>query len=321
MKNCWFKIEGEIVLHIDGKPYTLNRTFINYGKIEKMLTWKRIRWHLIKKLLDTKRTVKAFCGKNVKFTENGRLVVTRKDATLDITPIATRIKQSIAENERQSLLNFLDNLLDNPQRSAVEELFLFLEANSLPLTQDGCFIAYKKVTHDFKDIHTRKFDNSVGQIVQMDRDDVDDDRSHTCSTGLHFCSKDYLSHFGDSTCNTIAVKVNPKDVVSIPNDYNNSKGRCCKYQVIAVVHDDCDDNQLKDLANRKTTTSKVLKKNTSTSAKVVSVPTFESVRACLKKLPKQKRYVGMNVMIVNTKGQNMYQFVGGVGYRNLIKVK
>ena len=29
------------------------------------------------------------------------------------------------------------------------------------------------------------------------------------------------------------VKIDPADVVSIPVDYNNSKGRCCKYEVIA----------------------------------------------------------------------------------------
>ena len=31
------------------------------------------------------------------------------------------------------------------------------------------------------------------------------------------------------------VKINPADVVAIPTDYNNTKGRCCKY----VVHADC----------------------------------------------------------------------------------
>ena len=28
------------------------------------------------------------------------------------------------------------------------------------------------------------------------------------------------------------LKINPADVVSIPIDYNNSKGRCCRYEVI-----------------------------------------------------------------------------------------
>jgi hypothetical protein len=33
------------------------------------------------------------------------------------------------------------------------------------------------------------------------------------------------------------VKVFPSDVISIPKDYNNAKGRCCKYEVIGEVAD------------------------------------------------------------------------------------
>ena len=28
------------------------------------------------------------------------------------------------------------------------------------------------------------------------------------------------------------VKINPKDVVAIPSDYNNTKGRTCRYEVV-----------------------------------------------------------------------------------------
>ena len=31
------------------------------------------------------------------------------------------------------------------------------------------------------------------------------------------------------------VKINPRDVVSIPTDYNNAKGRACRYEVIGEV--------------------------------------------------------------------------------------
>ena len=34
------------------------------------------------------------------------------------------------------------------------------------------------------------------------------------------------------------VKINPADVVSIPKDYNNTKGRACKYEVIAEYTED-----------------------------------------------------------------------------------
>jgi polyhydroxyalkanoate synthesis regulator phasin len=31
------------------------------------------------------------------------------------------------------------------------------------------------------------------------------------------------------------MKVNPRDVVSIPSDYNNEKGRCCEYAVVDEI--------------------------------------------------------------------------------------
>ena len=66
--------------------------------------------------------------------------------------------------------------------------------------------------------------------VSMPRNLVNEDKDKTCSEGLHFCSYDYLQHFGGARI--VVLKINPADIVSIPADYNNSKGRCSKYQVV-----------------------------------------------------------------------------------------
>jgi hypothetical protein len=68
----------------------------------------------------------------------------------------------------------------------------------------------------------------------MNRQDVDDNCNNTCSTGLHFCSLNYLGSFGSSGDPVVILKIDPKDVVSIPVDYNNTKGRCCKYEVVGL---------------------------------------------------------------------------------------
>lgn len=130
----------------------------------------------------------------------------------------------------QYLLNFVDNMFKNPRPKAVEELYLFLEHNRLPITEDGCFVAYKKVNKDWKDCYTNTIDNSVGANPQVDYNSVDDDRDNTCSNGLHFCDFGYLTSFRGA--HVILVKINPKDVVAIPSDYSNQKGRCCEYLVI-----------------------------------------------------------------------------------------
>ena len=43
----------------------------------------------------------------------------------------------------------------------------------------------------------------------------------------------YLNHFGGER--TVIVKINPRDVVSIPTDYNEAKGRACRYEVIGEL--------------------------------------------------------------------------------------
>jgi len=131
---------------------------------------------------------------------------------------------------------FLENMMMNTSYRAVNELYGFLEKSNLPLTEDGCFLAYKRVRNNFKDLHSGTFDNSPGKTVKMKRRDVNEDKNKTCSSGLHFCAHSYLSSYGNSSGNrTIMVKIDPRDVVSIPVDYNNAKGRCCKYTVVCEI--------------------------------------------------------------------------------------
>ena len=131
------------------------------------------------------------------------------------------------------LVLFMENLMKNPSKRAVDELYPFLEKGQLPITPDGHFLAYKKIRKDGTDVHSGTMDNSVGKIVEMERNTVDDDKNRTCSAGLHFCSKEYLANFSGER--TMILKINPADVVSIPSDYNDTKGRACRYEVIGEL--------------------------------------------------------------------------------------
>lgn len=129
------------------------------------------------------------------------------------------------------LFAFVENLYENPSKRSVTQLYGFLEATDLPITEDGHFLAYKMISKDYKDLRTGTMDNSIGAIPEMNRNECDEDPTRTCSTGLHFCSQKYLG-FYSSGHRTVIVKVNPRDVVSIPTDYNNSKGRACRYEIV-----------------------------------------------------------------------------------------
>ena len=129
----------------------------------------------------------------------------------------------------EPMVKFLANLQENPSYSSREQLYAFLAANQMPLTSDGCFLAYKRIREDWMDCFSGTIDNSLGVTVTMPRGDVDDDPNRTCSAGLHVCSLEYLKHYWGARL--VAVKVNPKHVVSVPVDYNNSKMRVSEYVV------------------------------------------------------------------------------------------
>ena len=160
-----------------------------------------------------------FDGKPLHHALSTRLLSLKRDGH-DITP----------------LVNVFRNLLDNPSKRAVDELYGFLEVCDLPVTPDGHFIAYKMIRADYTDLYTGTMDNSVGATPSMRRNEVCDEKERTCSQGLHFASLHYVLHgsYGsrDRGNRLVAVKINPADVVSIPVDYNNSKGRACKYTII-----------------------------------------------------------------------------------------
>lgn len=60
--------------------------------------------------------------------------------------LATRLLEFLNEElPINSLVKFWENCLANPEYRAIEELYGFLEHNGHPITQDGCFVAYKKV--------------------------------------------------------------------------------------------------------------------------------------------------------------------------------
>ena len=130
------------------------------------------------------------------------------------------------------------NIKRNPDPVAVKDLYTFLDRRQHPITSDGCFIAYKRVTDDFKDHYTRSIDNSVGATTSMPRSAVDCNPANTCSRGLHVASLEYAR---DSYCSgsgrLIAVKVNPANVCAIPPDYQMTKMRTCGYEVSEVMED------------------------------------------------------------------------------------
>jgi hypothetical protein len=147
------------------------------------------------------------------------------------------------------LMNFLKNTLEGMSFDVLNELYLFLESNeSMPIMADGSFLAYRVVDSEYMSKHRNpdgtQNRNMIGDVVETTRNKVNPNRNQTCAQGLHFCSYSYIPYYGYADSDRVMiVKIFPQDVIAIPNDYNNSKGRCCKYEVIAEVENYKRDNE------------------------------------------------------------------------------
>lgn len=197
-------------------------------------------YELVRKLSVPVAAVKAKINKIVKRgIDNVELragVVYYNDEPIHDTLTERIVSMATEGFDIEPMCKFLVNLRLNPSYRAVNELYPFLEKGNLPITEDGYFLAYKRVRSDYRDCYTGKFDNSVGTIVEMSRNEVNEDPNQTCSAGLHFCSRSYLPHYGTDQGNrTVILKINPADVVAIPKDYNDAKGRTCRYEVIGEL--------------------------------------------------------------------------------------
>jgi len=228
-----YLLQGKnIILVIDGKSYTISKdTHIAYTKIVDAL--KAQDWDSLRDLVNPKKALVNFAGGRVSIVDNK---IMWKGQPFH-NSLATRMIDMFQDGfPIDPMVRFMENLMDNPSKRSVDQLYGFLEKNKLPITEDGYFLAYKRVRNDYKDIHSGTFDNSVGQVVEMERNLVDDNPESHCSVGLHFCSESYLGHFGSSGQPVMILKINPADVVSIPTDYDGAKGRCMRYEVVAEVN-------------------------------------------------------------------------------------
>jgi hypothetical protein len=153
-----------------------------------------------------------------------------------------------------ALLNFWERLQKNPSARSVSQLFPFLQNSGIPITPDGCFLAYKGVRSNYADCYTGTIFNTPGSRHEMERNLISDDPSTACHFGLHVGALEYAANFAQGR--VVICKIDPKDVVCIPYDYSHQKMRVCAYEVIGeygvklpdtVYDEDSENNFLDDL--------------------------------------------------------------------------
>jgi len=220
-----------ISVFIKGRqPINVDATAANYDDVLAAVASNDL--DALEKSLNLRTVIEAKSFGKLRFDENGTLFYGSFTLPQTLADYVLPILKGKGDVEPITL--FIDNLLQNPISSVVNELMLFLDKSQMPITPDGHFLAYKKVRGDYMDVYTGTLSNKVGEIVSIPAGVCDTNRHNTCSVGLHFCSKTYLNYYpGDRI---MVVKVNPSQVVAIPSDYNEAKGRAWSYEVVAELN-------------------------------------------------------------------------------------
>ena len=230
--------DSTITLIAENGPSVIGKTHPNFYKIKKALLAKNFLE--VEEMLDVKNGYKEF--------SNGLIAVDGDNLIYNGTIVHNVLTQRIVEmihngDEATPMLNFLVNLMDNPSEGSIDQLYTFLEHENLPITEDGCFLAYKAINRDYTDKYTGTISNKVGDKVKMPYEEVTADPTKHCSSGLHCGSIEYVRSYGsfsqdeDGNLNgdrLVTVKVNPSAVVSVPEDSDRQKVRVYRY----VVHEE-----------------------------------------------------------------------------------
>jgi DNA-binding XRE family transcriptional regulator len=216
--------ENYISVTVSGKPHSFNPAHPSFSLIKEALLAKDFR--------KVRNTI--VDGDKIFNQTAGKIVLDRGIIKYEDKPVNSALTKKILElvhggHTVKHMMSFMDNLYQNPDTETRDEIFKFLERHQLPITDDGCFIAYKAVKSDYTDCYSGTVSNKLGQVVTFPRKVADTNRRNLCSYGLHFASLQYVRGFGGSK--VMGIKINPRDVIAVPLS-DEGKGRCIQYEVV-----------------------------------------------------------------------------------------
>jgi hypothetical protein len=227
--------ESSIVLHYGGEAITIQASTDRLLFEEfKDLIRENNSDKLVSKFLDVKSRIEKYTDKNF-YVKEDRIFIKGDDQPIPDKLALKLLELETTNQDFMPLIRFWKKLKQNPSPASIEQLYGFIEHNNIPITEMGDIVTEKGVKQrtgapvgELVDDRTGLVDNSIGMEVFMDRDKVDSNPNQTCSFGLHVGAPDYVrKHYSNNII--IQCIVNPRDVVAVPTDYNNTKMRVCRY--------------------------------------------------------------------------------------------
>jgi hypothetical protein len=184
-----------------------------------------------------------------------RVRVTDTNILFDGDPLENALTNHIVRLVREGasaayapLVAFLEKVQTNPSDKSVDSLYSWLKDRNFSFTPDGDFIAYKGVAVDKSGnsisinhgkaivngkVYSGAIPNPDGAVVEMPRSEVEANTAVGCASGLHAGTWKYASAFARGR--VLVVKINPRDVVSVPDDCEFQKLRVSRYVVLSTI--------------------------------------------------------------------------------------
>jgi len=210
----------------DGKPHTVQKGAPQFLPLRMAILNED--WGSIPKHLTVAKSLSEWA--KGKFTVQGETISYSGERLP--SDINQRILQMAGKGEDPTpVFLFWERLQKNPSSRSVKQLWPFLLHQGIPLTKDGCFLAYKGINQNYTDKHSGTVDNKPGIINEMPRNKISDDPNEACHFGYHVGALEYAQTFAPGG-RMVICKVDPADVVCVPYDESQRKMRVCKYEVI-----------------------------------------------------------------------------------------
>ena len=213
-----------ISIVVKGQPFTVQADSPHYKGLRKAIIDRG--WDAVPGYLTIKKAIASWS--EGEFTLTNTQIKFQGEAVPE--SVGLRITRMVQRGEDpKPLCRFFEKLARNPSKRSVDQLFTFLQHCNIPITEDGCFLAYKGVRSNLKDQHNGQWSNKPGATNTMPRNRISDDPREACHEGFHVGDLSYAQGFGPRV---VICKVDPENVVSVPYDSSARKMRVCEYEVI-----------------------------------------------------------------------------------------
>lgn len=233
--------ENTVTMVVDGRPKIVGKSHPNFAQIKSAL--EKENFSKAVSLLDNiVKTAEKIGGGDLTVVGEDVLFQGRHVPSYQARKLLALIRQG--RKNITPLKNFIIRLMQNPSYRSQQEFARFADYKELPFDEDGFVYAYKGVQEDYwsatGNTQTRvlvgkvnergQIYNAPGERIKIDRACVDDNCNNTCSEGVHAGSFKYSKNWSSKV---VLVKIDPKDVVSVPVDCDGQKVRVSEYEVVS----------------------------------------------------------------------------------------